>query len=131
VQGALGDSDHVASSANAAGRRSGLEVGNAAAAVARQARHKLREQAQPALEAHAEDILLRPSGAIVRGAPVRSVELSDLLGDGFEVQETFQSSGAYTGACHAVVVEVDPDTSSVDIVRYAIARDCGQAHNLL
>jgi len=47
------------------------------------------------------------------------------------VQETFQSSGAYTGACHAVVVEVDPDTASVDIVRYAIAHDCGQAINPL
>ena len=131
VHVSVGDSDNVDSSANTAGSRSALEVGNAAAAVARQARHKLLEQAQAALEADAEDILLRPSGAIVRGAPVRSVELSDLLGDGFEVQETFQSSGAYTGACHAVVVEVDPDTASVDIVRYAIAHDCGQAINPL
>jgi carbon-monoxide dehydrogenase large subunit len=131
VQVFVGDSDSVAASANTAGSRSALEVGNAVAAVARRAREKLLEHAQAALEAHPQDIQLGPSGAVVRGAPGHAVELAALLGDGFEAQETFQSGGAYTGACHAVVVEVDPDTASVAIQRYAIAHDCGQAINPL
>jgi carbon-monoxide dehydrogenase large subunit len=83
------------------------------------------------LEAHPEDIMLGPSGAVVRGAPGHRVELGQLLDTGLEAQETFQSSGAYTGACHAVILEVDPDTASVQILSYAIAHDCGQAINPL
>ena len=131
VQVFVGDSDSVAASANTAGSRSALEVGNAAAAVARRARQKLLEHAQSALEAHPDDVQVGPSGAALRGVPARMVPLADLLGDAFEEQETFQSGGAYTGACHAVIVEVDPDTASVNILRYAIAHDCGQAINPL
>jgi aerobic carbon-monoxide dehydrogenase large subunit len=127
----VGDSDAVSSSANTAGSRSALEVGNAAAAVARLARRKLLEQARTVLEADPEDIVLGPAGAAVRGAPTHHVELAELLNGGIQAQETFQSGGAYTGACHAVVVQVDPETASVDILRYAIAHDCGQPINPL
>ena len=127
----VGDSDSVSASANTAGSRSALEVGNAAAAVARHARGMLLEQAQTALEAHPEDIVLGPSGAGVRGAPGRKVELGELLDTGLETQDTFQSGGAFTGACHAVVLEVDPEIATVHILRYAIAHDCGQAINPL
>ena len=131
VEVIVGDSDSVSNSANTAGSRSALEVGNAAAAVARQARRALLEQAQAALEVHAEDVVLGPSGAFVRGAPGRKVELSALLDTGYETQHTFQSQGAYTGACHAVVLQVDPEDATVHILRYAIAHDCGQAINPL
>jgi carbon-monoxide dehydrogenase large subunit len=106
-------------------------VGNAAAAAARLARRKLVERAQAALEAASADITIGPTGAGVRGVPGRGVELAELLEDGLEAQETFQSKGAFTGACHAVVVEVDPETAAVDILRYAIAHDCGQSINPL
>ena len=131
VEVVVGDSDSVSASANTAGSRSALEVGNAAAAVARQARRMLVEQAQAALEAHAEDIIVGPTGAFVRGAPAHSVELGSLLDTGVEANETFQSGGAYTGACHAVVLELDAETATVKIVRYAIAHDCGQVINPL
>jgi aerobic carbon-monoxide dehydrogenase large subunit len=131
VQVFVGDSDSVASSANTAGSRSALEVGNAAAAVARSARQQLLERAQSALEAHPQDITVGPTGAEVRGAPDHQVDLPTLLGESFEAQETFQSSGAYTGACHAVVLQVDPETATVEVLRYAIAHDCGQAINPL
>src|SRR5207302_6110944 len=89
------------------------------------------DRAQTALEAHAADISVGPSGAEVRGAPDHRVELDQLLREPFEAQETFQSSGAYTGACHAVVLEVDPETATVEVLRYAIAHDCGQPINPL
>jgi CO/xanthine dehydrogenase Mo-binding subunit len=131
VQIFVGDSDSVANSSNTAGSRSALEVGNAAAAVAREARRLLVERAQNALEAHPADISVGPTGAAVRGAPENTVELGSLVADGFEAQETFQSSGAFTGACHAVVLQVDPETATVEVLRYAIAHDCGQAINPL
>ena len=127
----VGDSDSVPNSSNTAGSRSALEVGNAAAAVAREARRLLVERAQNALEAHPADISVGPTGAAVRGAPENAVELGSLLADGFEARETFQSGGAFTGACHAVVLRVDPETAAVEILRYAIAHDCGQAINPL
>jgi carbon-monoxide dehydrogenase large subunit len=131
VQVSVGDSDSVANSANTAGSRSALEVGNAAAAVAREARRLLLERAQSALEAHPADIAVGPTGAAVHGAPENAVELAALVADGFEAHETFQSGGAYTGACHAVVLQVDPETATVEVLRYAIAHDCGQPINPL
>jgi carbon-monoxide dehydrogenase large subunit len=131
VQVFVGDSDSVAASANTAGSRSALEVGNAAAAVASSARRLLLERAQTALEAHAADISVGPSGAQVQGAPENRVDLGHLLAEPLEAQETFQSSGAYTSACHAVVLQVDPETATVDVLRYAIAHDCGRAINPL
>jgi carbon-monoxide dehydrogenase large subunit len=67
----------------------------------------------------------------VRGVPDHRVELPRLLGEPLEAQETFQSSGAYTGACHAVVLQVDPETATVEVLRYAVAHDCGRAINPL
>ena len=133
VQVFVGDTTAVSASANTAGSRSALEVGNAAAMVARQARLQLMERAQAALEAHPGDVTLGPSGAQVRGVPSRQVPLAELL-DGqseLQTQETFQSNGAYTGACHAVIVALDPETATLDVLRYAIAHDCGQPINPL
>lgn len=131
VQVFVGESDSVAASANTAGSRSALEVGNAAAVVAASARRLLLERAQTALEAHPADLEVGPSGASVRGVPDHQVPLPGLLGEPLEAQETFQSSGAYTGACHAVVLQVDPETATVEVLRYAVAHDCGRAINPL
>jgi carbon-monoxide dehydrogenase large subunit len=128
-----GDTDTVESSANTAGSRSALEVGNAAAAVARRARQQLMERAQAALEVGADDLLVTPTGVEVRGAPGRQVPLGDLL-DGeqaLEAEDRFQSSGAFTSAVHAVVLRVDPELATVEVEHYAIAHDCGQPINPL
>ena len=126
-----GDSSAVSSSANTAGSRSALEVGNAAALVARRTRQALVERAQAVLEASADDLVLGPGGAEVRGAPGQRVDLASLLAKPLEVEESFQSSGAYTGAVHAVLLRVDPEAASVNVLRYAIAHDCGQPINPL
>jgi carbon-monoxide dehydrogenase large subunit len=69
----------------------------------------------------------------VQGAPSRRLDLPQLFdgADHLEAEETFQSNGAYTSAVHAVIVEVDPETVTVRVVRYALAHDCGQAINPL
>jgi aerobic carbon-monoxide dehydrogenase large subunit len=133
VQVFVGDTTSVSSSANTAGSRSALEVGNAAAAVAREARRLLMDRAQTALEAAVDDLIVGPSGAEVRGVPGRNVDLVDLLDSGspLTAHTMFQSSGAYTGAVHAVTLEVDSETATPRVLRYAIAHDCGQPINPL
>jgi carbon-monoxide dehydrogenase large subunit len=128
-----GDSDSVENSANTAGSRSALEVGNAVARVARVAQQRLLERAQAALEVGPDDLALAPSGVDVRGVPDRHISLRDLL-DGTQelvVEERFQSSGAFTSAVHALVLQVDPELATVEVLRYAIAHDCGQPINPL
>ncbi|MDQ6672664.1 MAG: molybdopterin-dependent oxidoreductase, partial [Chloroflexota bacterium] len=129
----VGDSTTVANSANTAGSRSALEVGNAAAAGAREVRRQLVERAQAALEAAADDLSIGPSGAEVVGVPGRNVALADLLeaGAALTAHATFQSHGAYTAAVHAVTLELDAETATPRITRYVIAHDCGQAINPL
>lgn len=132
VEVIAGDTTAVSNAANTAGSRSAFEVGNAAALAATAARRLLLERAQRVLEATEADIELGPAGATVRGAPARGVTLVQLLdGQELEAQQTFQSRGTYSSACHAVVVEVDPGTADVKILRYAIAHDCGRAINPL
>jgi aerobic carbon-monoxide dehydrogenase large subunit len=127
----VGDTTSVASSANTAGSRSALEVGNAAAAVAREARRQLVERAQTALEVAADDLDVGPAGAEVRGAPGTRIGLADLLNGGgpLTAHATFQSSGAYTAAVHAAIVELDPEMATLKIVRYVMSHDCGQPIN--
>jgi len=128
-----GDSAAVDNSANTAGSRSALEVGNAVAAAAQRARQQLVERAQAALEVAPVDLAIGPAGVQVRGAPGRQVTLAELLDgeDVLEAEDTFQSSGAYTSAVHALVVEVHLDLATVTVLDYAIAHDCGQPINPL
>ena len=52
---------------------------------------------------------------------------------GLEVEEAFntRTGTAYASSCHAAAVAVDPDKGSVEMLRYAIAHDCGRAINPL
>lgn len=128
-----GDTESVENSANTAGSRSALEVGNAAARVAQRARELVLQRARAALEVAAEDLLITPDGVEVRGVPGRNIGLVQLL-DGepaLEAEEQFQSSGAFTSAMHIVVLRVDRELATVEVLRYAIAHDCGQPINPL
>jgi carbon-monoxide dehydrogenase large subunit len=93
------------------------------------------ERGTARLEVAAEDLEVGPGGVSVRGVPGRHIALEELVdGDGqagLDGQDTFQSHGAYTSAVHVAIVDIDPDTATVRIVRYAIAHDCGQAINPL
>ena len=126
-----GDSRDVAFSFVTAGSRSALEVGNSVALSAASARRMLLERASQKLEAAAEDLVLDAGGAGVRGVPDRRVSLNDLVGDGLEAAEVWDSKGkaAWASSCHAAVVRVDAETGAVDIERYVIAHDSGRPIN--
>jgi aerobic carbon-monoxide dehydrogenase large subunit len=127
-----GDTDTVPRGAVTAASRSAFEVGNAAALAGGTARKRLIEMSAELLEADAADVVLGPEGAHVRGMPGRSIALTQILHEGpLEVTETFQAPPAYASACHAAVVEVDPELGSVKMVRYVIGHDSGRSINPL
>jgi carbon-monoxide dehydrogenase large subunit len=126
-----GDSRDVPFSFVTAGSRSALEVGNSVALSAASARRMLLERASQKLEVATEDLVIDADGAGVRGVPDRRVSLQDLIGDGLEATEVWDSKGkkAWASSCHVAVLSVDVETGAVDIERYVIAHDSGRPIN--
>ena len=132
IQVVAGDSRAVTTAAVTAASRTALETGNAVAAVGKSARAKLLHRAGDILEARPEDLDLTASGAAVRGVSARSVTLAEMVGDGLHVAGSYQSGGrAYSSGCHAAVIQLDPETGAVSLLRYVIAHDTGVAINPL
>ena len=133
VEVRTGDSRDVAFSFVTAGSRSALEVGNSAAISAASARRMLLERAAEKLEASPEDLVAGIEGVSVRGVPDRRIALQDLVGDGLEAAEVWDSKGkaAWASSCHVAVVRIDQETGGVDVQRYVIAHDSGRAINPL
>jgi carbon-monoxide dehydrogenase large subunit len=94
----------------------------------------LLERAGDVLEADAVDLVIEDGTISVRGAPAKRVPVTDVVpAEGLEVLESFDPKRpiAYASGCHAAVVAVDPDTGHVEVLRYVIAHDSGQAINEL
>src|SRR5450759_3154066 len=128
-----GDSRDVAFSFVTAGSRSALEVGNSVALSAASARRMLLERASEKLEAADDDLVITTEGVGVRGVPDRHVPLGELVGEGLEAAETWDSKGraAWASSCHAAVVRIDPETGGIEIERYVIVHDSGRPINPL
>jgi carbon-monoxide dehydrogenase large subunit len=127
-------------------------MANAATAVM-QAGSALRERilslAGFLLEAAAVDLEIEDGRIHVRGANVKSVSLAEVarlgnVGTGFgfslpaEVKPGLETSSyfappqaGYSSSIHACVLDVDPETGVVDIVRYVVGHDCGKLLNPL
>jgi carbon-monoxide dehydrogenase large subunit len=102
-------------------------------------RARLCQLAAHVLEASEADIDLTDGAAVVRGSPSKRVQIHDLAGHahtghdlpddvdpGLEERETIDpSASTFPYGTHAAVVEVDPDTGAVRILRYVVVSDCG------
>ena len=129
-----GDTSHTPPALLTAGSRTAVQVGNATSKAATAMRKRLLERAGDVLEADAADLVIEDGSIAVRGAPSKRVPISDVVPvEGIEVLESFSPklAGAYSSGCHAAVVAVDPETGQVEILRYVIAHDTGQAINEL
>jgi len=121
-------------------------AGSSAARASAAVREKALAVAADHLEAAPQDLVLEDGRVSVRGVPTRGLSLADVasiaesprpgsalpsgMDPGLEasayvpvVQSTY-SSGA-----HAAVVEVDPETGTVQILRYVAVDDCGNMIN--
>ena len=136
VKVVAGDSRTLPYGEMTAGSRTAVQVGNATALAARSARRWLLERAADRLEAAVEDLELEDGVVSVRGTPQSRVPAEELLPDeGLDLTEDFNPpspyANAYSSGCHVAVVAVDPETGSVDLVRYVIAADTGRILNPL
>jgi carbon-monoxide dehydrogenase large subunit len=114
--------------------RSAISAGGALIAVSHRVRERLLETAAEALEADVGDLVIDDGRVGVRGSPAAALSLAEVaaaagpghldVGEPYDPEET-----AYPYATHACVVEVDPETGAVRILRYVVAEDCGPEIN--
>jgi carbon-monoxide dehydrogenase large subunit len=127
--------------------RAAVVAGNAVALAAQAVREKTLTVAATLLEARREDLELSGGKVFVRGTPGRAVTLGEVAaaanplrgvipreweGPGLEATRYFAPPrGTFAAGCHAAVLEVDPDTGLVRILRYVVVHDCGPVINPL
>ena len=125
--------------------RSTVYCGGATILAARDVREQILAVAADMLEANPDDLeladgIVRASDAPHRNVTVeqvarRTMHESHLLPPGIEPAldstRRYQapSPGTFTNSVHAAVVEVDPDTGEVEILRYVVVEDCGRIVN--
>lgn len=139
-----GDSDQFHWGTGTFASRGAVVAGNAVHEAAKNVREKAVRLAAEQLGAPEELIELAAGRAQLVGEPGRSIALGELAKlanpmrgavkpgtePGLEATCYF---GPYRGAtasgCHAMIVEVDPETMQVDVQRYIVVHDCGRVLN--
>jgi carbon-monoxide dehydrogenase large subunit len=121
-------------------------AGTSAAQAAAEVRRKALAVAASHLEAAPEDLVLEDGRLGVRGAPGRGLTLAEVatlastprpgyalpsgMGPGLEATAYVPvPQSTYSSGAHAAVVEVDPETGVVRILRYVAVDDCGTLIN--
>jgi aerobic carbon-monoxide dehydrogenase large subunit len=119
----------------------GASVGlPAAMEAARKVRAKIVRLAAGLLEAAPADLVVDGGAVHVRGAPDRRVSFRELaraavpgppdLEPGLQASHMFEAPKmTYPYGTHVAMVEVDPETGQVRLLRYGIAYDVGRAVN--
>lgn len=126
--------------------RGAVVAGSAVYSAAQMVRQKALKQAADFLEASEADIELADGFAQVRGAPAARVSLAALAAranplrgavrpgaePGLEATAYFgPEMGATASGAHAMIVEVDPETFTLKILKYVVVHDCGPLINPL
>ncbi|WP_420612314.1 xanthine dehydrogenase family protein molybdopterin-binding subunit [Candidatus Spongiisocius sp.] len=134
-----GDTEEAPPSIGTFGSRSAAVDGAACYQATGKVRAKAARIAAHMLEASEEDIEFADGGAHVAGAPDSSVSWGDIaacayqphrlpegMEGGLEAHAIFSPGNAtWPFGTHIAVVEVDPDTGDVDLLRYIGMDDCG------
>ena len=138
----LGDTAEVPRGIGTFGSRSTPVAGSAVMVNAQTVRDKALQIAAHLLEAAPPDVVLRDGAFHVRGVPQARVtweevaraayagELPEGMEPGLSSEERFKPPGeTYPFGTHVCVVEIDPDTGAIAILRYLTVDDCGRVIN--
>jgi aerobic carbon-monoxide dehydrogenase large subunit len=120
--------------------RVAVNTGNAVAVAAADVKVKACRVAARLLECAPEDVRLEEGRAFVVGAPGRAIPLAqvarvaltdrglvELGGPGLWATKFYSPpTVTWSSGVHAAIVEVDPETGLVTVLRYAIVHDCGR-----
>ena len=129
-----GDTKHAKFALLTAGSRSAVQVGNAVSKAASAMRRQVLDRAAEQLEADVHDLVMDEGVVSVRGAPSRKVAATEVIPEGgLMVEDTFDPKRplTFSSGCHAAMVAVDAETGQVEVLRYVIAHDTGNAINPL
>jgi carbon-monoxide dehydrogenase large subunit len=126
------------------GSRSLSVGGEAVARAAERVQEKAKRICAALLEAAPEDIELADGKFRVRGSPDKAKTMAEISGAAHippqemptDIELGLEATAAYDPenfvfpfGAHACVVDVDPDTGKVQVVRYVAVDDCGPAVN--
>jgi len=137
-----GDTDRTPYGWGTFASRSLVIAGGASLLAARKVRAKLVKIAGTLLEAAADDIVLEDGSARVIGTD-RSIPIETLaraayhqvhlfkgeIDPGISETATYDPPGTFSNACHAGIVEVDPETGLVAVESFVVAEDAGRLIN--
>lgn len=140
-----GDSTLAPYGSGAFASRGAVIGGGASVLAARQVRDKLLAIAAHELEASVGDLDLAEGAVRVKGAPFRTVAVAELARRAYMVSPTALPEGITPGleatvyhdpplqtisnGTHVAVVELDPETGAVAVLRHVVAHDCGTVIN--
>jgi len=126
--------------------RGATVAGNAVNEAAKDVQRKILKMASDLLEAAEDDLELVDGEVRVRGVPQRGISLAKLAAEanplrgavepgtepGLESTNYFgPKSGGTASGVHAMILEVDPETMDVDILKYVVVHDSGRVINPL
>ncbi len=146
VEVVTGDTDQFYWGAGTFASRGAVVAGNAINEAARDVRQKILRLAGELLEAAVEDLEIVNGVVRVKGVPDRFLSLGELARQanplrgavkpgtepGLEATNYFgPERGATASGIHAMIIEVDPETMLVNILKYVVVHDCGRVINPL
>jgi aerobic carbon-monoxide dehydrogenase large subunit len=141
-----GDTDQFYWGAGTFASRGAVVAGNAANEAAKAVRQKVLKIAAEHFECAEEDLEIANGEVSVVGVPGQSVKLGELAlkanpmrgavkpgtEPGLESTQYFgPPSGATANGVHAMIVEVDPQTFALEVLKYVVVHDCGTVINPL
>jgi carbon-monoxide dehydrogenase large subunit len=138
-----GDTDAIPFGVGTFASRSMVLAGNAIHASASEVRRRLVRAAARLLEAAEPDVTVEGGRIFVLGSPGRGVSFARVVEaclptfqDRARVEPEFQVTTyqgvptvTYASAVHVAMVEVDPETGCLRLLRYVVAHDCGRVVN--
>ncbi len=137
-----GDTALIANGIGTFASRVGVLAGNAVSEASLAVKKRILDLAGDMLEVAPADLVVEDGRVSVAGAPQIGVDFADVArraarGEGpsdqapaLEATRYFKAPKiTYSNGTHVAAVEVDPETATVRILRYAIAHDCGRVIN--
>ena len=140
-----GDTERCPHGSGSFASRSVVVSGGALVLAARRVREKVVTIAAHMLEAAPEDLVIDAGAVTVRGAPGRGLTVADVarlayrpaagtlptgIDPALEATHFYDPPPAtFSNGTHVAVVDVDPETGLVEIVRYVVVEDCGRMVN--
>jgi len=115
-----GDTDQFYWGAGTFASRGAVVAGNAVNEASKVVRKKVLKLASDLFECAEEDLVIEDGKVSIVGVPGKFVKLTQYFGP---------KMGATANGVHAMIIEMDPQTFDLKILKYVVVHDCGTVIN--